>query len=108
MKLAVFMFVSPFAFVFFPQSLGIGTFGEVTYFIISYILGIILFCEALEGYVLKSCNFFERAALFVGAVLLFKMGILTDAIGILIGLSIFIRQKLSLRKESILMTDAGR
>lgn len=108
MKLAIFMFVSPFAFVFFPQSMGIGTFGEVTYFIVSYILGIILFCGAIEGYILKSCNYFERAALFAGAILLFKIGILTDAIGILIGLSIFIRQKLSLlKKEQTLVADTN-
>ena len=94
------MFVSPFAFVFFPQSLGIGTFGEVAYFIVSYTLGIILFCEAIEGYVLKPCNIAERVVMIVGAILLFKMGRLSDLMGILIGLIIFIRQKLSLREKS--------
>jgi len=108
MKLAIFMFVSPFAFVFFPQSLGIGTFGEVAYFIVSYTFGIILFCEAIEGYVLKPCNIAERVALIIGAILLFKMGRLSDLSGILIGLIIFARQKFFLReKGKALLANTG-
>jgi len=109
MKLAVFMFVSPFAFVFFPESLGLGTFGAVSYFIVCYMLGIILFCEAIEGFIVKSCSLFERLALFGGAILLFKTGLVSDLIGILIGLAIFLRQKFSLHKAAAgPVADAGK
>jgi TRAP transporter 4TM/12TM fusion protein len=100
MKLSLFMFVSPFAFVYFPHTLGIGDWNTIVYQTISYAIGIFFFCGAIEGYLVDRCSVVERLALATACILLFVPGVWTDIVGLLMGLSIFSIQKVRLKTAS--------
>jgi TRAP transporter 4TM/12TM fusion protein len=93
MKLSLFMFISPFAFVYFPHTLGIGSWGTVIYQTISYAIGIWFFAAALEGYFVGRCSRIERLALAVACLLLFIPGAWTDLAGVATGAIIYVLQK---------------
>ena len=97
MRLSAFMFVSPFAFVYFPHTLGIGDWNTIIYQTISYAIGIWFFCGALEGYLVRRCNVVERIGLATACILLFVPGVWTDVAGLLLGFSIYGFQRFRLK-----------
>jgi TRAP transporter 4TM/12TM fusion protein len=92
MKLALFMFVSPFAFVYFPHTLGIGDWGTIIYQTISYGIGLFFFCGAIEGYLIRRCTIVERLGLALVCFLNFTPSLWTDIVGVLLGVFIVVTQ----------------
>ena len=61
--------------------------------IISAILGILCLASAVEGYLVDNCKVYERILLGLGALLLLKPGLLTDAFGLVVLVGIYLIQK---------------
>jgi TRAP transporter 4TM/12TM fusion protein len=97
MRLSIFMFVSPFAFVYFPHTLGIGDWGTIIYQTASYAIGILFFCGAIEGFLVQRCSIVERIALATACILLFVPGVWTDIAGVLMGAFIIVVQRMRLK-----------
>ena len=75
-------FIVPFMFVYGPSLLLIGSVWEVITTTITAIIGITALAASLEGFLIRRCPMWERAVLFVVALLLIKPGLLSDALGI--------------------------
>lgn len=61
--------------------------------IVSAILGILCLAGAVEGYLVDECKVYERALLAIGALLLLKPGLWTDAFGLVVLVGIYLMQK---------------
>ncbi|MCX7023775.1 MAG: TRAP transporter permease [Spirochaetes bacterium] len=93
-KLAVAAFLVPYIFVYNPQMLlfGVEPLGLIQ-MIITSCLGMIGVSAAMIGFFLKPLNPIFRIAAFMGGILLVIPGLLTDGIGALILVAIFLFQK---------------
>ena len=80
-KLGATGYVVPFMFVFAPSLILIGEWGDVLLTVITATLGVTLLASSLHGYLFRDALWWERAALFVAALLLVKPGLVTDLIG---------------------------
>lgn len=60
---------------------------------LSAMLGIVCLAAAVEGYLVDYCKVYERIPLGIAALLLLKPGTLTDAIGLVVLIGIFLLQK---------------
>ena len=85
-------FLLPFMFVFGPVLLMKGSVLRIILAIISGLFGVTALAAAVQGYLFRKTNFWERGALFVAAVLLIDPGLLTDLIGYIIVLVIITLQ----------------
>jgi TRAP transporter 4TM/12TM fusion protein len=80
-KLGATGYVIPFMFVFGPSLLMIGTWDSILLTGITASIGVIALAASLHNYLLRPCRLWERLALFAGAIVLIKPGLLTDLIG---------------------------
>lgn len=81
-KLAIAAFIIPYMFVFNPAMLLIDTnIFEVSFIIVTALIGMFGIGGGLEGFIIKRCNVLERVILIVAGLLLIKPGIKTDIIG---------------------------
>jgi TRAP transporter 4TM/12TM fusion protein len=87
-------FIVPFMFVFEPSLLMIGDWFTILTSAISATIGVICLAAGLHGYLLREVRLWERIALIIAAVLLIKPGYVTDAIGVMLLLSVIVNQKL--------------
>ncbi|MEK7875289.1 MAG: TRAP transporter fused permease subunit, partial [Pseudomonadota bacterium] len=87
-------FIVPFMFVFEPSLLMIGDGFTILTSAISATIGVICLAAGLHGYLLREVRWWERIALVIAAVLLIKPGYVTDAIGLILLLSVIVNQKL--------------
>lgn len=69
--------------------------------IVSAILGILCLAGAVEGYLLDECKVYERALLAIGALLLLKPGLWTDAFGLVVLVGIYLMQKSRKKKLNL-------
>lgn len=97
-------FIVPFAFVYSPALLLIGTVSEIFLAIISALLGIYALSIGLEGWLFYRANIIERIIVIVAAVVLIFPGLLTDLIGLLLFAPVFVRQ-LYYKKSKILNSN---
>lgn len=93
MKIGATGFVVPFMFVYGPSLLLIGSSTSIVTTIISASIGVVLLSAGLMGWFLKEANYLERAMLIVGAILLIKPGLFTDAVGLLLLIGVILLQK---------------
>lgn len=112
-KLALAGFIVPYIFAIDPTLLMIkevvGT--NITFLpfytaipvALSAMLGIVCLGGAVEGYLVGYCKFYERIALGVAALLLLKPGTLTDAIGLVVLVGIYLLQK---KREKTIIQQA--
>ncbi len=87
-------FIVPFMFVFEPSLLMIGDWFTILTSAISASIGVICLAAGLHGYLFREVRLWERIALLAAAVLLIKPGYITDAVGLILLLSVIVNQKL--------------
>lgn len=93
-KLAIAAFLIPYMFVLAPQLLLI----DVTFFsalrvIVGALIGMAGIGAAVEGFIYTHLKWWERAALFVGGIMLIEPSLLTDVIGLVLVVGIFLTQR---------------
>jgi len=80
-RLGIVGFIIPFLFVKHPTLLMDGSAGNIFIAALTAFMGIFALSGALEGWFLGRCNFFQRAILFIGALLMMKPGFFSDIAG---------------------------
>ena len=82
-RLGVAGFLVPFLAVYSPMLMFAGKFSaiELTEAIITAVIGVLALSAALENWMFRECKFWERAILFVGALMLMIPGLITDIVG---------------------------
>lgn len=100
-RLGVAGFLVPFLAVYSPMLMLTGEFTmpELIEALVTAVVGVIALSAALEDWFLRRCVIWERAVLFVSALLLMIPGLITDIIGGVGVLLIFFVQKRSLSKQ---------
>ena len=86
-------FVVPFMFFSSPAMLMQGEWGEIIHVIISALLGIYLLSAAVQGWFFGLLSMPLRAVLMVGALSMIAQGWFTDAIGLGVGIGVWLLQK---------------
>ncbi len=99
MRIAATGFVVPFMFVYGPSLLFIGSAFDITTSAISASFGVVALAAGMMGWLVKEVKPWERIVLIIAAVLLIKPGLYTDAVGYLLLLLIYIRQKYFLKDQ---------
>jgi TRAP transporter 4TM/12TM fusion protein len=74
-------FLVPFAFVYQPAILMIGSWGDTLFSTVSASLGVLVLAAGLHGYFLRRLDMWERGWCIVAALLLIDPGIVTDVAG---------------------------
>ncbi|WP_319201562.1 TRAP transporter permease [uncultured Ilyobacter sp.] len=100
-KLALAGFIVPYVFVYSPSLLLVDTtLVKTVLVVITASIGVMALGSAVEGYLNKNLNFFERALLLTAALLLIKPGLYSDLTGVSIFVSIFMISKVKVNKEA--------
>jgi TRAP transporter 4TM/12TM fusion protein len=100
LKLAAAGFLVPFVFAYSPALLLVDTtFADAIIAIISAIIGVISLGAAIEGYLVRLCNVFERVFLGGCSLLLIIPGWQTDLIGFSVVVAVFLFQWIRNKKE---------
>ncbi|MCM3570545.1 TRAP transporter permease [Neobacillus mesonae] len=104
-RLALAGFIIPFMFAYEPSLLIVrGTLINGIIGIIAAIVGVILLGCAVIGYFKIPCTKIERILLFAGAITLITPGLVTDFIGVILGLVAYMNQK---RRMKTLLNEGG-
>jgi len=93
MRIGATGFIVPFMFVYGPSLLIMGSTGDIMTTIISASIGVVVLSAGLMGWLLKEATLLERVILVVGALLLIKPGLITDAIGLVLLITVILMQK---------------
>src|SRR5688572_7970525 len=83
-KFAAAGFVVPFFFIYYPALLFQGTWTEITFAVVSGMVGVIALAAGLEGYFFKTATWLERVLFLAAALLLIDPGVVTDLIGLVL------------------------
>jgi TRAP-type uncharacterized transport system fused permease subunit len=87
-------FVIPFTFIYAPALLFVNsTAMEIIMATVSAFVGVIAASVAMQNYFISPLNIFTRLALFAGAVLLIFPGAVTDAMGIILVIAVWLQQR---------------
>lgn len=97
-RLGIAAFIVPYIFVYGESLLLIGSVPEIILTVITAMIGIAGVAGAAEGWVLRHTFWYERVLIVIGSLLMIAPGLLTDAIGLIILVGIYIIQRNS-RKE---------
>jgi TRAP transporter 4TM/12TM fusion protein len=97
MRIGATGFIVPFMFVYGPSLLLIGSTGIIITTIISSSIGVIALSAGLMGWFLKEATILERLMLVIGALLLIKPGLYTDAVGLVLLVIVILLQKFKRR-----------
>ncbi|MFC5590293.1 TRAP transporter permease [Sporosarcina soli] len=84
LRLGLTAFIVPFLFVYGPELLMDGSTMEIALACVSALVGVFALSVALEGYLISEINIYTRVIMFLAALLLMSVGMLTDIIGALI------------------------
>ena len=107
MRIAATGFIVPFMFVYGPSLLFIGSAFDIITSAISAFFGVIALAAGLMGFFVKEVKPWERIILVAAALLLIKPGLYTDAVGYVLLLIIYLRQKYSLKGRPTMGTPVG-
>lgn len=80
-RLTLAAFIIPYMFVYGPALIFKGSAGEIVMAVISALIGVTALAIALEGYLKEPVQFISRLLYFAAALLLIKVGFLSDVIG---------------------------
>lgn len=83
-KLAICSFILPFMFVYNSELLLQDANISVVFAILSAIIGIVAISMAVQGYIFRNLNFWQRLLIFVSGLILVDSNIFTDIIGYLL------------------------
>ncbi len=96
LRLAVAGFLIPYFFAYNPELLMINaSLANTTLPAVTAIAGTVLLSFAAAGYWTRNLHFYERIALLAGALLLIQPGWMTDAVGVALGVAVYLLQKVS-------------
>jgi len=93
MRVAAAGFIVPFMFVYGPSLLFIGSAFDIITSAISASFGVMALAAGMMGWFVKKVVIWERIVLLIAAVLLIKPGLYSDAIGYILLLWVFLKQK---------------
>ena len=85
-RLGIVVFLLPYAFVYDPALLMVGSWGEIAFFVATAALGIVFWAYGLEGWQGGPLGWPARAALLASGALLIWPDVWFSAIGLLLGL----------------------
>jgi TRAP transporter 4TM/12TM fusion protein len=94
-------FVLPFMMVYSPELLLQGTFLQLLRSTVTSIIGVAFVVCGLQGFFYplnRKCSILERVVLIIAGLLLIDSGLLTDLIGIALGLMVILLDKVRKRK----------
>jgi TRAP transporter 4TM/12TM fusion protein len=77
-------FIVPFMLIYEPAILMIGPWSAIIQAFVTASFGILLFAGGLHGYFLTAANYWQRALLIIGGLLLIDPGFVTDVIGVIL------------------------
>ncbi|WP_254178658.1 TRAP transporter permease [Cytobacillus oceanisediminis] len=92
-KLGLAAFIVPYMFVYGETLLLVGDVPDIILSVATSIIGIIGIAWAAEGWLFRHSYWYERAVLFIGALLMVNPGFLSDIIGFAILAAMFLYQK---------------
>jgi TRAP transporter 4TM/12TM fusion protein len=98
-KFALSGFILPYMFVYGPELLMVGSWGDIILAVVSSIMGVFVLSAAVQGFLLRKASIFERTVLLVSSLLLIKPGLVTDIIGLIGFLLVLVWQFARGRKE---------
>jgi len=84
----------PFFFVYSPALLFQGTWSEVTHVLATGTIGVVALAAGLEGYLVRTATWLERALFVAAALLLIDPAFTTDVVGLVLLAAGFGLQKL--------------
>ncbi len=93
MRVAAPAYIVPFMFVYEPSLLMIGDWMTIVTSTLSATLGVICLSAGLVGYLRRPCAPWERVLLVAAALLLIKPGYASDAVGIVLLVTLFLLQR---------------
>jgi len=93
LRLAMAGFIIPFMFIYGGELLLIGEPINIVIAFISATIGTLCLAGGCTGFFLKKLHWLERIILIAAALLLIKPGMITDAIGFVLMMSIIIKQR---------------
>ncbi len=93
-------YIIPFMFISGPQMLLIGDPLNIAWATITACLGILFLSAAVQRCMYQKTNLLEMLFFFAGAILLIKPGIYTDLLGMILGGSAFLSQRLRLKRTT--------
>ena len=101
-KLAIGAFIVPYIFAYSPAMLFVNVTSvfEVIQIVLSALLGIFGVAAALNGYILRKANWFERILLFAGGLTLMIPGTISDLIGLVLIGGIVLLQYIQRKKAA--------
>jgi len=101
MRLAMAAYIVPYAFAFNPQMLFIdATVIGVIHIVITSLIGIMGVAAGLSGYLARPLRLIERIVLIGGGLLLINASIVTDVIGAVLVIGLYVWQKVQNKKEA--------
>lgn len=100
-KLALVAFIMPFMFVYQPGLLMEGTVGTILVAVLTSAIGIASLAAAVEGWLLKNLNGFERLVIFAAGVMMIFPQAYMDIIGIIAASSVLVSKYLSRRAPNL-------
>jgi TRAP transporter 4TM/12TM fusion protein len=92
MKIGAAGFIVPFMLIYEPALMMIGEWPRIIGAFCTASFGVLLFAAGLHGYLLTAANWWQRAALIVGGLLLIDPGLVTDIIGAMIAITVIASQ----------------
>jgi TRAP transporter 4TM/12TM fusion protein len=99
MRIGATGFVVPFMFVYGTSLLFIGPAFDIITSVVSASFGVVALAAGMMGWFVKALKPWERVVLVVAALLLIKPGLYTDAVGYVLLLFIYLRQKYFLKES---------
>ncbi|MFW5678748.1 MAG: TRAP transporter permease [Pseudomonadota bacterium] len=92
-KVGLAAFIVPFMFFYSPALLMQGTVLQTIQVVITASVGVYLLAAAVQGWLLARLTLVERAIVLVAALSMISGGLVTDVIGIGLGLFVFLNQR---------------
>ncbi|SOC41846.1 TRAP transporter permease [Salinicoccus kekensis] len=98
-RLGIAAFIVPYMFIYGPELLLIGGTVDIILAVITAVIGIMGIGAATEGWLLKKVTIFERILLIAGSLCMVHPNFVTDLAGLVILVSVYLIQKVSLAKN---------
>ncbi|WP_026581986.1 TRAP transporter permease [Bacillus sp. J33] len=100
-RLGLAAFIVPYMFVYGETLLLVGDVPDIILSVITSIIGIIGIAWAAEGWLFRHAYWYERAVLFIGALLMINPGAVSDLIGFAILAAVYLYQKFVSKNSTV-------
>ncbi|MEW6374243.1 MAG: TRAP transporter permease [Thermodesulfobacteriota bacterium] len=99
MKFAIAGFLIPYMFVYGSAMVLVGSPMEITFAILTGLVGTMALAAAVQGWLLEDAHWVERGILLIAALCLIKPGWITDLIGLGLLIVVFVYQYTKFKKK---------